>query len=146
MKPLKLITAILLAAATIGCQSKKAGNIPVVGFVDAFEDATIAQARTGFTDALKKNGFNEADGTVKIAYRNAQGDIPTLTQIVNYFTAEKVDLFATCTTLSTITAVQKNKITPIFAMVAPTAALMKVTDAAGKGPANLYGAVEDMNY
>ncbi|MEO6151083.1 MAG: ABC transporter substrate-binding protein [Mucilaginibacter sp.] len=147
MKHLKLLTAILIAAAIAGCQpKKKTGDIPVVGFVDAFEDATISQARTGFTDALKKNGFSEADSTVKIEYRNAQGDIPTLTQIVNYFTAEKVDLFATCTTLSTITAIQKNKTTPIFAMVAPTPALMKVEDAAGKAPANLFGAVEDMNY
>ena len=87
--------------------------MPVVGFVDAFEDATISQARIGFTDALKKNGFNEDQKNVKIEYRNAQGDIPTLTQIVNYFVSQKVDLLATCTTLSTITSIQKTKTIPI---------------------------------
>ena len=73
----------------------------MVGFVDAFEDETISQARTGFTDALKKGGFSEDQHNIKIVYKNAQGDIPTLTQIVNYYVAEKVDLLATCTTLST---------------------------------------------
>src|SRR5438094_5710236 len=122
---LKLLPFLILPFLLFSCQSKK-NNVPVIGFVDAFEDATIAQARTGFTDALKKNGFSEEQHTVKIDYRNAQGDIPTLTQIVNYFISEKVDLLATCTTLSTITAAQKTKTIPIFKMVAPTAKLMKL--------------------
>ena len=120
--------------------------MPVVGFVDAFEDATISQARTGFTDALKKDGFSEDQKTVKIEYRNAQGDIPTLTQIVNYFISEKVSLLATCTTLSSLTAVQKTKTIPIFEMVSPTPARMNVIGPDGKAPANLFGAVEDLQY
>lgn len=36
------------------CQQAKKSSVPVVGFVDAFEDATIAQARVGFVAALKK--------------------------------------------------------------------------------------------
>ena len=120
--------------------------MPVVGFVDAFEDATISQARIGFTDALKKNGFNEDQKNVKIEYRNAQGDIPTLTQIVNYFVSQKVDLLATCTTLSTITSIQKTKTIPIFAMVSPTPARMNVISSTGAAPANLFGAVEELAY
>jgi putative ABC transport system substrate-binding protein len=143
---LKSLSLFILAVVLLSaCQSKKS-NVPVVGFVDAFEDATIAQARTGFTDALKKNGFSEEQRTVKIEYRNAQGDIPTLTQIVNYYIGEKVDLLATCTTLSTITAAQKTKTIPIFRMVAPTAKLMKLEDEAGDGPDNLFGVGEDLNY
>jgi putative ABC transport system substrate-binding protein len=138
----RLVLAVVLLSS---CQSKKDG-LPVVGFVDAFEDATIAQARTGFTDALKKNSFSEEQKTVKIEYRNAQGDIPTLTQIVNYFISENVDLIATCTTLSTITAAQKTTTIPIFKMVSPTAKLMKLEDAKGNGPANVFGAEEDLNY
>lgn len=136
------VTLFLLAA----CNSEKKSNVPVVGFVDAFEDATIAKAHTGFVDALKKNGFSEDQHNVKIVYRNAQGSIPTLTQIVNYFIGEKVTLMATCTTLSTISALQKTKTIPIFQMVSPTAALMKVADASGKGPANRFGVQEDVNY
>lgn len=145
MKLQKYLPLIFVIIILISCNSEKK-NVPVVGFVDAFEDATISQARTGFTDALKKNGFSEELKNIKIEYRNAQGDIPTLTQIVNYFVSEKVDLLATCTTLSTITAVQKTKTIPIFAMVSPTPERMKVLDESGKAPANLFGAVEELNY
>jgi putative ABC transport system substrate-binding protein len=137
-----LFPAIVLSA----CNSPKTNNAPVVGFVDAFEDATIAQARTGFTDALKKNGFSEADKTIQIEYRNAQGSIPTLTQIVNYFVSENVTLLATSTTLSSVTAVQKTKTIPIFEMVSPTPKRMKVIGVDGKAPANLFGVVEDLQY
>lgn len=144
MKLLKTFALLFFIYLLAGCSSKS--KVPVVGFVDAFEDATIAQARTGFTDALKKNGYSEEKQNIKIEYRNAQGSIPTLTQIVNYFVSEKVDLLATCTTLSSLTAVQKTKTIPVFEMVAPTPERMKVLDAAGKAPANLFGAVEDLNY
>jgi putative ABC transport system substrate-binding protein len=142
----KYLPIFLLSIAITACHSPKPNNGPVVGFVDAFEDATIAQARTGFTDALKKEGFSEEKKTVQIEYRNAQGNIPTLTQIVNYFVSENVDLLATCTTLSSVTAVQNTKTIPIFEMVSPTPERMKVIDKDGKAPANLFGAVEDLQY
>ncbi|MDB5135365.1 MAG: substrate-binding protein [Mucilaginibacter sp.] len=145
MKHLKYLPLFFIIILLVCCHSEKS-TIPVVGFVDAFEDATISQARTGFTDALKKNGFSEEQKSIKIEYRNAQGDIPTLTQIVNYFVSEKVDLLATCTTLSTLTAVQKTKSIPIFAMVSPTPARMNVISSTGVRPANLFGAVEELAY
>ena len=115
--------------------------MPVIGFVDALEDATLAKARTGFADALKKNGFEDKKN-IEIQYRNAENSIPTLTQIVNYFVSEKVDLLATCTTLSSITAAQKTKTIPIFMMVTPTVKLMNLKST----QTNLFGAVEDLNY
>ncbi|HWZ04079.1 MAG TPA: ABC transporter substrate-binding protein [Mucilaginibacter sp.] len=146
MKLLKYFSLILLAGVICSCHSGDKKNVPVVGFVDAFEDASIAPARTGFVDALKKNGFSEDQKSIKIEYSNAQGSIPTLTQIVNQFVSEKVDLMATCTTLSSITAAQKTKTIPIFMMVSPIVKLMKLEGADGKAPANLFGAVEDLNY
>jgi len=145
MKLQKYLILILALIFFVSCNSQKS-NVPVVGFVDAFEDATISQARTGFTDALKKNGFSEDQKNIKIEYRNAQGDIPTLTQIVNYFISEKVDLLATCTTLSTITAIQKTKTIPVFAMVSPTPERMNVVSSIGVAPTNLFGAVEELAY
>src|SRR4051812_18086632 len=136
MKLIRSLFAALFLITLASCQQKTKSTVPLVGFVDAVEDATIAQARVGFTDALKKNGFSEDDQTVKIEYRNAQGAIPTLTQIVNYFVSEPVDLLATCTTLSSVTAVQKTKTIPIFEMMSPTPERMKVLDANGKAPAN----------
>src|SRR5476651_2690130 len=145
MKPLKLISFALLFLSLLSCQPANK-TIPVIGFVDAFEDATIAPARTGFVDALKKNGFSDSAKNIKIEYGNAQGSIPTLTQIVNRFVSHHVDLLATCTTLSSITALQKTKTIPVFVMVSPTAKIMNVEDANGKAPANLFGTVEDLNY
>ena len=146
MKLLKPLFAATLFVILASCNTKTKNDVPVVGFVDAFEDATIAQARVGFVDALKKNGFSEEQQNVKIEYRNAQNSIPTLTHIVNYFVTKPVDMLATCTTLSSVTAVQKTKSIPIFEMVSPTPERMKVLDANGKAPANLFGAVEDLNY
>jgi putative ABC transport system substrate-binding protein len=137
-----LYVSLFLAA----CKTTTKNNIPVVGFVDALEDATLAQARTGFTDALRHNGFSNEKHTVDIQFKNAQNSQITLNQIVNYFVSEKVDLLATCTTLSSLTAVQKTKTIPIFEMVSPTPARMGVIDASGKAPANLFGATEDLNY
>jgi putative ABC transport system substrate-binding protein len=146
MKLFKLIPVALIITVAFSCTPSKKSGVPVVGFVDAFEDATIAQAKNGFIDALKKNGFSEDQNNIKIEYRNAQGTIPTLTQIVNYFVSEKVDLLATSTTLATVAAIQKTKTIPIFQMVSPTPERMKVIDAAGKAPANLFGTMEELNY
>ena len=133
---MKLIRCLplLLIVTVFSCHQQPESNTPVVGFVDAFEDATIAQARTGFFDALKKNGFSKGKGTLVEQYRNAENSIPTLTQIVNYFIAEKVTLLATCTTLATVTAAQKTKTIPVFMMVSPTVARMHLIDAKAGHP------------
>jgi len=140
--------SLLLAVALLVMEScsQKAADVPVVGFVDAFQDNTIAKAKTGFMDALQRNGFDEQKGTIKVIYRNAQGNIPTLTQIVKYYVSQKVSLMATSPSLSTITAIQNTKDIPIFMMVAPTPALMKVVDAKGNAPANLFGVGENLDY
>src|SRR5579872_2256891 len=145
MKLQKYLPLLFFIALSVSCQSKK-NDVPAVGFVDAFEDVTVGQARTGFTDALKKAGFSEDQKTVKIEYRNAENDQPTLSLIVNQFISEKVDLLATCTTLSTITAIQKTKTIPVFAMVSPTPERMNVVSSTGVNPSNLFGVVEDLNY
>ncbi len=140
----QIILALSIVLLT-NCHSPQKG-VPVVGFVDAFEDNTIGQARTGFVDALEKNGLDEKKGNIKILYRNAQGNIPTLTQIVKYYISENVSALATCPSLSTITAIQNTKTIPVFMMVSPTPALMKVEGADGLGPANLFGVAEDLGY
>ena len=143
MKKVFLISAVICFLA--GC-TQRDSKIPVVGFADAFEDNTIEQAKTGFFDALQKNGFDEKNGTLKIIYRNAQGNIPALTQIIKYFVAQEVSLIATNPSLSTITAVQNTKDIPIFMMVSPTPTLMKVADLQGNPPKNLFGLGETLDY
>src|SRR3954451_23517960 len=143
MKKWLLISGVIMSIAA--CNQSNSG-VPIIGFADAFEDNTIEQAKIGFIDALRENGFDEKKGTVKIIYRNAQGSIPTLTQVIKYFISQHVSLIATSPSLSTITAVQNTKDIPIFMMVAPTPALMKVNDANGNPPKNLFGVGETLDY
>ncbi len=139
------ISWFLLFILLSACQTKDNPG-PTVGFVDAFEDDTIGQARKGFLAALAAAGYAEDKGTLNVIYRNAQGDIPTLTQIIQYFVAQEVDLIATCPSLSTITAVQRTQTIPIFMMVSPTPELMNINHEQNQSPGNLYGVAEDLAY
>ena len=141
----KIIQLLLVAVLFSSCNNSNK-NVPVIGFIDAFEDNTISQAKQGFFDALKKNGYSEDQKNIKVIYRNAQGDIPKLGLSVQYFISEKVDLIATNPSLSTITAVQNTTEIPVFMMVSPTPQLMHVTDSSGNAPANLFGVAESLGY
>lgn len=144
---LSLTSTILLgckSAADKGNNQRK--TKAVIGFLDAFVDETIEQAKLGFYAALAENGFPENDTSITILYRNAQGDIPTLTQACDYFIAEKVDIIATNATLSTITAVQKTKSIPVCMMVAPSPENAHLLDAQGQAPKNLFGVYETLAY
>lgn len=147
MKNWKTIAHLCLAALFAlfaGCQNAR--DVPTVGFIDGFEDSTLEQAKTGFLAALKEAGFSEEAHTINLIYRNAQGDIPTLTQIVRYNISQKVTLLATNATLPTITALQNTSDIPVFMMVAPTPDMMKLGGNNTGGPANLYGVADNQEY
>lgn len=142
-----LLLLFVLAACS---QETTDTRIPTIGFVQLIEDATVDEARLGFNDALREAGYDEARKTVKIIYRNAQGDNAALNQILDYFVAEKVDCIGANTTLATITASNKTKTIPIFMMVAPSPEIAKLTkpgpDGAPIPPANLFGTYETLAY
>ncbi len=140
---------IVILGCLISCTNqtpKERETVPTIGFLDAFQDETIDQAKQGFFKALALHGYSEDSGTVKVIYRNAQGDIPTLTQAVDFFIAEKVTLIATNATLATITAAQKTSSIPVCMMVAPTPEMAGLTDSAGRAPENLFGVYETLSY
>jgi putative ABC transport system substrate-binding protein len=147
---MKKYLIILFAIALFGCNSqqekKDSKHIPTIGVLDLLQDETLAQARKGFYDALAKGGFSEKDSTLKVIYRNAQGDQPTLLQACDYLISQKVDLIATIPTISTIVTAQKTKDIPIFMMVSPSPKLAKLLDANGNPPKNLFGAYETLDY
>ncbi|SEM21203.1 putative ABC transport system substrate-binding protein [bacterium A37T11] len=128
-----------------GCHQQKS-KVPVIGFVEAFEDATIADARKGFVKALADSGFSEDAKSVKIDYRNAQGDAGTLNQIISYFINEPVALIGTSTTLATMAAVQRNKKIPVFMTVTAMPHILGLLDKNGNPPSNLFGTGEELNY
>ncbi len=138
--------ALVALMAASSCRSPSRDGVPVVGFVEAFEDATIAEARVGFLDALRDSGYREDDGTVAVIHRNAQGDAATLNQIISYLNSQRVDLIGTSTTLATIAAVQRSKDIPVFQTVTAMPDILGVMDAQGNPPANLFGTGEDLDY
>ncbi len=144
--PIAVFVLLTLNFLLSACQSNTPKNVPVIGFIDYVEDATLAQARTGFYDALKISGYSEDSNTLKIIYRNAQGDQAVLLQAVDYIISQQPMFIATNTTLSTINTVQRNKETPIFMMVAPRPDIAGLTNKAGEYPPNLFGAYETLDY
>lgn len=144
----RIIILVLLSLNFLlsACQSNRPKDVPVIGFIDFVEDATLAQARTGFYDALKISGYSEDRGTLKIIYRNAQGDQAVLLQAVDYIISQQPIFIATNTTLSTINTVQRTKEIPIFMMVAPRPDIAGLTNKAGENPINLFGIYETLDY
>ena len=145
MKQLFRISAFILLFAFISCNSSNNNQSKTIAFLDAFEDATVAQAKKGFFTALKDSGFIQ-DKNLNVIYRNAQGDIPALTQSVDFFISKQVDLIATNTTVSTISAVQKTNQIPVCMMVSPSPELAGLRNAKGQDPANLFGVYETLEY
>lgn len=145
----KTILPILLLSIHFlfsSCQFSRDTNIPIIGFIDYVEDATLAQARTGFYDALKQAGYSEESNTLKAIYRNAQGDQAVLLQAVDYIISQNPVFIATNTTLSTINTVQRNRTIPVFMMVAPRPDIAGLTNKAGENPPNLFGVYETLEY
>lgn len=143
-KPGSILFIVLILF--FSCTSEKNKSIPVVGFLDLLQDETLEQAKVGFFEALKSEGFDENNKTLEVVYRNAQGDQPSLIQACDYMISKNVDLIATNPTLSTITAVQKTKTIPIFMMVSPRADLAGLTTKDRKNPVNLFGIYETLDY
>jgi len=145
MKHLFLISTILSLFTILSCNSTKNNDAKTIAFLDAFEDATVAEAKKGFFTALKDSGYIEGKN-LNVIYRNAQGDIPALIQSVDYFISQQVNLVATNTTVATISAVQKTNQIPVCMMVSPSPELAGLRNAKGQDPANLFGVYETLEY
>lgn len=128
----------------LSCKEEK--KVFTIGFLDLLEDQTLSQAKDGFLKALSDSGYSEEKKNISIIYRNAQGDQPTLLQACDYLISKKPDALVTCPTLSMITAIQKTKTIPVFAMVAPRSDIANVNDANGNPPKNLLGIYETQDY
>lgn len=121
-------------------------SVPIIAFIDFVEDATLAQARKGFFDALAKGGFSEDSSTLRVISRNAQGDQPSLLQIVDYVISVKPSLIATNTTLATVNTVQRTRDIPVFMMVSPRPDIAGLAAGDGSYPSNLFGVYETLDY
>jgi putative tryptophan/tyrosine transport system substrate-binding protein len=143
------ISAIVIFLATsIGCSKESKPSVPslpVVAYLQVFEDATLSRSKQGFYDALKEGGFEDGK-TMKLIFRNSQGDNATMNQALDYFISEKVSLIATNPTIATIAAVQKSRTIPICMMVSPRPDLAGLALSDGSYPKNLFGVYETLAY
>lgn len=137
--------SLFFCLLVFGCKPNN-NDVPVIGVVAQLEDATLQQATDGFMKALADSGFSENANSLKVIYRNAQGDIPSLTQIVQYFISQKVALIATNPTTATIAAVQATSSIPVFMMVSPVPSVMNLETKRSGSPKNLYGVGEELWY
>lgn len=147
---LRILSAFVISICLVSCENRKStpakGEVPVIGFLDFVQDATVALAHQGFMNALRDSGFSEQDTSLVVHYVNAQGDIPTLGQACDLLISKSPELIASNVTLSTITAVQRTSRIPVFMMVSPRPDLAGLTDDSGLAPANLSGVYETLDY
>ena len=137
---------LLLILLLIGCGTSSKEGVYTIGFLDAIEDSTLGLARDGFQDALEERGYSKENNNLEILFRNAQGDMNTLVQSLQFFTTRRVDLIAANSTLSTISAVQRSGDIPVCMMVAPEPHMAGLTDSEGNNPENIFGVYETLNY
>jgi putative ABC transport system substrate-binding protein len=141
-----LLASIFLLAISCAQPKKSEDGKVRIGFIEAFEDPTLAKARLGFSDAMKEAGYSEKNGDFEFIQRNAQGDFPALSQAVDFLISKEVDLLASCATVTTVTAAQKTRSIPIFMMVAPEPRLAGLTRPNGEPQKNLFGVYETLDY
>ena len=88
----------------------KTWHISLIQLVDA---PAIEASRNGVLQGLKESGLIEGKDYI-LKVRDAQGDMPTLTAMLDAAVSERVDMVYTITTPALQSAMQKIKTTPII--------------------------------
>ncbi|MDR3200851.1 MAG: ABC transporter substrate-binding protein [Spirochaetales bacterium] len=108
----KLVTLFFLTALVLltGCSRQEAGarasqplpnepDIKTVGIIQLADNGAFTDMRNGFLDRMKELGYSES--SLKIDYRNAQGDTGTLNTICQEMANAKYDLVVPVVTPAT---------------------------------------------
>lgn len=117
-----------------------AGSLPIVAITQIIEHPALDMERAAIINTLSANGF--VDGhTIKIIYKNAQGNIATSSQITTQLMGQKPKVFVAISTPSAQSAVKlcrEQKIPLVFSAVsAPVEA--KLIGENGKSDAVVTG-------
>jgi putative ABC transport system permease protein len=92
-------------AFLIACGKKSETARPVIGYAQVSSVATLDEARDGIFKALADSGYVR-DSTITVLDRNAQGDIPTLSLIMNEFIQQGVTQVVTVSSVATQAALK----------------------------------------
>lgn len=114
-KILTLLLVIAVITAMSGCSSitgkSKTKNIGIIQFADF---VALDNARIGFIDALKDNGYVDGEN-IKLDIQNAQGESSNLSTISDRFVGNKVDLVLAIATPAAQSIAGKTTEIPILA-------------------------------
>lgn len=117
-KLLSLVLSLTLGATLLtGCSgsSESSGStdeVKKVGITQLVEHPALDQAKEGFVEGLKENGFVEGEN-LEIDFQNAQNDNPTSQTIASNFVNDKKDLIFAISTPSAQAALNATQDIPI---------------------------------
>lgn len=97
------VAAVLLAIG--GCAPSGDSTLPSIGLVQVASVVSLDETRQAFLQVLADSGF-VPDSTITLVDRNAQGDIATLTLILNEFKQRDVDYVASISSVATQAALK----------------------------------------
>lgn len=104
--------ATLLTGCSGGGESSGSNEVKKVGITQLVEHPALDQAKEGFVEGLKENGFVEGEN-LEIDFQNAQNDNPTSQTIASNFANDKKDLIFAISTPSAQAALNATKDIPI---------------------------------
>ena len=117
-KLLSLVLSLTLGATLLtGCSgggesSGSSNEVKKIGITQLVEHPALDQAREGFIEGLKENGFVEGEN-LEVDFQNAQNDNPTSQTIASNFANDKKDLIFAVSTPSAQAALNATQDIPI---------------------------------
>ncbi|MFU2417461.1 ABC transporter substrate-binding protein [Peptacetobacter sp. AB800] len=117
-KLLSLVLSLTLGVTLLtGCSgssesSDSTDEVKKVGITQLVEHPALDQAKEGFVEGLKENGFVEGEN-LEIDFQNAQNDNPTSQTIASNFVNDKKDLIFAISTPSAQAALNATQDIPI---------------------------------
>jgi len=148
---LAFVLSGLLILTAAGCSKKNEGNDNKkgtskklsVGIIQYMEHVALDDARKGFIDALKDNGYVDGEN-ITIDVQNAQGDQSNLSTISDRFVSNKVDLVLAIATPAAQSIAGKTKDIPILATAVTDFVTAKLVNS-NEAPGGNVSGTTDMN-
>jgi len=148
---LAFVLSGLLILTAAGCSKKNESNDNKkgtskklsVGIIQYMEHVALDDARKGFIDALKDNGYVDGEN-ITIDVQNAQGDQSNLSTISDRFVSNKVDLVLAIATPAAQSIAGKTKDIPILATAVTDFVTAKLVNS-NEAPGGNVSGTTDMN-
>ncbi len=137
---LTLVLVVILAVVSAGCAKEKKVTIGIIQYMD---HVALDNAREGFINALKDNGYVDGENIV-IDYQNAQGDQSNLTTISDRFVSNKVDLVLAIATPAAQSIAGRTKDIPILGTAITDYVSAKLAES-NEAPGGNVSGTTDMN-